>query len=86
MRDRDFEQWANDLEVIIPPEFFPPGYSLRVCNALLSPEEQRAILEATYFQVNGFIAEAEFARERGGYGYVDRRQDRVSRGLPDTLP
>lgn len=49
-----------------PPEFFPPGSSLRECNAIISGEQQDAIVMAAW-HADDNPALAECWRIKAGY-------------------
>jgi hypothetical protein len=58
--------YPGDLSVT-PPEYFPVGYTLRQCNALLSPSEQNCIANAALLEHAGSPDRAEIHRRWAGY-------------------
>jgi hypothetical protein len=83
MRDDELIAWAESIDVALPSGFWG---TLSVCNDILSPEEQRAIMEAALLLRLGRDIDAEQMRVHGGYGYHDRKKDRQRRGLPIHIP
>lgn len=69
----------------VPREFWPPGYSKRICDEILPEHERASILEAAYMAHEGYDLRAELIRREGGYDYEARKVDRHRRGLPRRL-
>lgn len=64
--------------------WLPPHYTLSMCNALLSDQEQNAIESAARLAATGQEDDAELMRAWGGYDRIWRQASRVSRFLPPT--
>lgn len=81
--DAEFERWMEAQDFGIPSLHFP--VSIERLASLLSAEEQAAICDAAWKMHHGYDIDAERTRERAGYGYSARVEDRERRGLPRRL-